>query len=107
MYICLILSIYYSTSIVKIVPEGAEMRWNMARGQRKAVEEKIAEKEEVISALKIRLKSEQAELDALYREKREKDLEGLNQIIAESGLDVNEAADILREYIQSHTQQSA
>ena len=79
----------------------------MARGQRKAVEEKIAEKEELVSALKTRLKSEQAELDALYREKREKDLEGLNQIIAESGLDLNEAADILRGYIQEHAQQSA
>ena len=79
----------------------------MARGQRKAVEDKIAEKEELIGALKVRLKSEQAELDALYREKREKDMEGLNQIIAESGLDLNEAADILKEYIQNHGQQSA
>lgn len=83
------------------------MRWNMARGQRKAVEDKIAEKEELIGALKVRLKSEQAELDALYREKREKDLEGLNQIIAESGMGLNEAADILKEYIQNHDQQSA
>ena len=55
----------------------------MARGPRKAVEEKIAEKEELISALKTRLKSEQGELEALYREKKEKDLEGLNRMIAD------------------------
>ena len=42
----------------------------MARGQRKAIEDKIREKEELVSALKIRLKSEQNELDALYKEKR-------------------------------------
>lgn len=79
----------------------------MARGQRKTVEEKIAEKEELISALKTRIKSEQTELEALYREKREKDLEGLNQIIAESGLDLNDAAEILREYVQSHEDQQS
>lgn len=79
----------------------------MARGQRKAVEEKIAEKEELISALKTRLKSEQAELDGLYREKREKDLEGLNQIIAQSGLNLNDAADILKEYIENHENQES
>ncbi len=79
----------------------------MARGPRKAVEEKIAEKEELIGALKARLKAEQTELETLYREKREKDLEGLNQIIAESGLGFNEAADILKRYLQENGQQSA
>lgn len=79
----------------------------MARGQRKAVEEKIAEKEELVSALKTRLKSEQAELDGLYREKREKDLEGLNRIIAQSGLNLNDAADILKEYIENHENQES
>lgn len=79
----------------------------MARGQRKSIEEKIAEKEEIISALKIRLKSEQGELDTLYKEKREKDLDGLNQIISESGLELSEAADILKEYIQNHVQQQS
>ncbi len=79
----------------------------MARGQRKSIEEKIAEKEEIISALKIRLKSEQGELDTLYKEKREKDLDGLNQIISETGLELSEAADILKEYIQNHVQQQS
>lgn len=77
----------------------------MARGPKKTIEDKIAEKEEMINALKVRLKSEQGELDALYREKREKDLEGLNQIISASGLELNEAADILKEYVQNRMEQ--
>lgn len=74
----------------------------MARGQRKTVEEKIAEKEELILALKTRLKSEQSELDALYKEKRDRDLEELSQLLAESGLNLEEASEILQEYVQSH-----
>ena len=77
----------------------------MARGPRKAVEEKIAEKEELISALKTRLKSEQGELEALYREKKEKDLEGLNRMIADSGLALSEAADVLKASVQNRTGQ--
>ena len=77
----------------------------MARGQRKTVEEKIAEKEKLIQALKTRLKSEQGELDALYREKRDRDLEGLNPILADAGLDIGEASDILQNYIQSREQE--
>ncbi len=80
----------------------------MARGQRRSVEEKISEKEETVRALRARLKAEQSELDALLREKREKDLEGLNQMLTSSGLDLNQAADILKDYIETHiSQQSA
>lgn len=73
----------------------------MARGQRKKVEEKIAEKEELIAALKTRLKSEQSELDALYKEKREKDLEEISRLLEESGLNVDEASGILQEYLRT------
>ncbi len=73
----------------------------MARGQRKKVEDKIAEKEELILALKTRLKSEQSELDALYKEKREKDLEEISQLLEESGLNVDEASGILQEYLRN------
>ena len=74
----------------------------MARGQRKTVEEKIAEKEELILALRTRLKSEQSELDAIYKEKRDRDLEELSQLLAASGLNLEEASEILQEYVQSH-----
>ena len=74
----------------------------MARGQRKTVEEKIAEKEEVILTLRTKLKSEQSELDALYKEKRDKDLEVINQLLASSGLNADDSYDILQEYIAAH-----
>ncbi|MBQ8597459.1 MAG: hypothetical protein IJ409_06695 [Lachnospiraceae bacterium] len=79
----------------------------MARGQRKSIEEKIAEKEELIGALKIRLKSEQAELDALYKEKKEKALDSLNQMIDSSGLELSEVSEALQQYIESRVQQPA
>lgn len=79
----------------------------MARGQRKTIEEKIKEKEELIGALKVRLKSEQAELDGLYKEKKEKALEGLNQIIDSSGLELSEVSEVLQQYIESRKPQSA
>lgn len=73
----------------------------MARGQRKTVEEKIAEKEELILALRTRIKSEQSELDALYKEKRDRELEELGQLLAASGLNLEEASEILQEYVRS------
>lgn len=79
----------------------------MARGQRKTIEDRIAEKEELIGALKIRIKSEQAELDALYKEKREKALDSLNQMIDSSGLALSEVSEVLQQYIESRAQQSA
>lgn len=79
----------------------------MARGQRKSIEDKIAEKEELIGALKTRLKSEQGELEALYKEKRDRDLEGLSQLLEASGLDLNTASGILQEYIQNHMEEQS
>lgn len=77
----------------------------MARGQRKTVEEKIAEKEEVILTLRSKLKAEQSELDALYKEKKDRDLEGINQLLESSGLSADDAFDILQEYVQNHVTQ--
>ena len=74
----------------------------MARGQRKTIEEKIREKEELVGALKVRLKAEQNELDALCNEKRDRELEGLNQLLEDSGLNLKEASGILQEYIENH-----
>ena len=74
----------------------------MARGQRKTIEEKIREKEELVGALKVRLKAEQNKLDALCKEKRDRELEGLNQLLEDSGLNLKEASGILQEYIENH-----
>ena len=78
----------------------------MARGQRRTIEEKIAEKEELIAALRTRLKSEQSELGALNREKKNRDLDSLNQLLESTGLDISEASDILQDYIQNRASQS-
>ncbi len=78
----------------------------MARGQRRTIEEKIAEKEELIASLRTRLKSEQSELDALYKEKKNRDLDSLNQLLTATGLDIGEASDIIQDYIQNHASQS-
>ena len=78
----------------------------MARGQRRTIEEKIAEKEELIASLRTRMKSEQSELDALYKEKKNRDLDSLNQLLESTGLDISEASDILQDYIQNRASQS-
>ena len=56
----------------------------MPRGQKKSLEEKISEKEQLIEALKIRIKSEQSELEDLYKEKKMKDLENIEEMIKSS-----------------------
>lgn len=74
----------------------------MARGQRKSIDEKIAAKQEFISALMVRVESEKKELAQLREEKKKKELEAVSALIADSGLAPEEVADMLRQYIDSH-----
>ncbi|MBQ7780820.1 MAG: hypothetical protein IJ405_02185 [Lachnospiraceae bacterium] len=71
----------------------------MARGQRKPIEEKIREKEEVIAALKVRVSSEEKELAELKKEKREKEMEAISSLLEESNLSIEEAKEILGQHI--------
>lgn len=71
----------------------------MAGRPKKPVEERIEEKEELIEGLQRRLKAEQGELEALYNEKKLKDLESLNDLIVSAGLDADEVAEALESYI--------
>ena len=71
----------------------------MARGQRKPIEEKIREKEEVIAALKARVASEEKELAELKKEKREKEMEAISFLLEESNLSIEEAKEILGQHI--------
>ena len=71
----------------------------MARGQKKPVEEKIAAKEELISALLTRVEAEKKELEALYDEKRTKDLGVVSEMIDDAGLSPDEAREALQLYI--------
>lgn len=79
----------------------------MARGQRKTLEEKIAEKEELLKALQTRIKSEQKELDALYSEKKVKDLESLNELIKASQLSEGEVTEALEAYVKLKNQNAS
>lgn len=71
----------------------------MARGQRKSIDEKIAAKKELIEALTTRMESEKRELEELYQEKRKKELEVVSDIITESGLEPEEVAEVLQQYL--------
>ena len=67
----------------------------MARGPKKSIEEKITAKQELINALYTRVESEKRELEALFEEKRMKDLEAVNELIEEAGGFVQEPAKII------------
>ena len=73
----------------------------MARGQRKTIEEKIATKQELIDALMTRVESEKRELDELFQEKKRKELETVSELIADAGLQPDEVAEVLQEYMRA------
>ncbi len=75
----------------------------MARGQRKTLEEKIVAKQEMITALQTRIESEKRELEELYEEKRRKELETVSDLMADAGLNAEEVAEVLQQYIESRT----
>ena len=72
----------------------------MARGVRKPIEEKIREKREVIASLKKRIQKENAELEELLKEERERNLEALNSLLSEMNLSPEEAAEILKNSLE-------
>ena len=73
----------------------------MARGQRKTMEVKIAAKKELIEALMTRVESEKRELEELYQEKKRKELEAVSDIIEEAGLEPEEVAAVLQQYLEN------
>ena len=75
----------------------------MARGQRKTLDEKIAAKQELIDALMTRVQSEKRELEELVQEKKMKELEAVSDLIADTGLQPEEVADALHEYMKTRT----
>ena len=71
----------------------------MARGQRKSIDEKIIAKQELIEALLTRVESEKRELSELYREKKQKELEAVSDMISDSGMTTEEVAAVLQQYL--------
>ena len=68
----------------------------MARGQRRSIEEKIQQKQDVIDSLEVRLEHEREELEALLSEQKQKEVETLYDFIKASDLDVEEATELLK-----------
>lgn len=68
----------------------------MARGVRKSIDEKIAEKREILNALEIRVEKEKKELEALLNEQKQQEVESLYNLLKEANLSVNEASEILK-----------
>lgn len=79
----------------------------MARGPRKSLDDKIREKYEIIEALKARIKSEQSELDVLLKEKQDKEIAELGDILKDSRLTPEEAKKILEDYVARNAKQTA
>lgn len=74
----------------------------MARGQRKSIEEKIQRKQEIIDALEVRIDHEREELEDLISEQKQKEVEILYDFIKTSNLGVNEATEVLQQYLKDH-----
>lgn len=73
----------------------------MARGQRKTIEEKILQKQEIINNLSVRIESEQNELQALLNEQKQQEVEILYEFIKTSDMSVYEAIEVLRSNIEN------
>ncbi len=79
----------------------------MARGPRKSLDDKIREKREIIDALKTRIKSEQVELDELLKEKQDKEIAEIGNLLRDSSLTTEDAKKIIEAYISSGAKQTA
>lgn len=74
----------------------------MARGQRRSIEDKIQQKQEVIDALEVRIEHEREELEALISEQKQREVETLYDFIKTSNLGVLEATEVLQQYVEEH-----
>ena len=74
----------------------------MARGQRRSIEEKIRQKQEIISGIEVRLEHEREELEALISEQKQKEVDTLYDFLKTSNLGVNEATEVLQQYVEEH-----
>lgn len=79
----------------------------MARGQRKSIEDKITEKEELIDALNIRIEKETKELKALLKEQKQKEIESLYSFMKTSCLSLDEVTEVLQQYLSNKYSETA
>ena len=79
----------------------------MARGQRKSIDEKIQQKQELISSIETRLEHERKELEELLNEKQQQEIKILNDFLKTSGLSVFEATEVLQHYVAGQYEATA
>ena len=79
----------------------------MARGQRKSIEEKIAEKQELINSLNLRLEKETEELNSLLNEQKYQEIEKLYELVKASNLSVEDITAILNGYLTDNYEETA
>ena len=79
----------------------------MARGQRKSIDEKIKQKQELIDSIKTRLEHERKELEELLNEKQQQEVKILNDFLKTSGMSVYEATEVLQQYVSGQYKETA
>lgn len=62
----------------------------MARGVKKSLQEKIAQKEKLIEALSTRIKKEREELNELLEMQKTEELNELRMAVQKSGMEISE-----------------
>lgn len=62
----------------------------MARGVKKSLQEKIAQKEELVEALSSRIKKEREELNELLELQKMEELNELRMVVQKSGLEISD-----------------
>ena len=55
--------------------------------------------EQLIGALKVRIQSEERELNDLITEKRNKEAEAITRMLAEAGISMEEAKDLIAQHV--------
>ena len=79
----------------------------MARGQRKSIEEKIAEKQDLINSLNSRLEKETEELNSLLNEQKYQEIANLSDLVTASNLSVEDVPAILNGYLTDNYEETA
>lgn len=79
----------------------------MAKGQRRTIEDKISEKEKLIKALNIRIEKENKELKTLLSKQKQKEVEILYDFIKSSNLSLDEATEVLQQYLSNKYEATA
>ena len=69
-------------------------RISMARGVKKSLQEKIAQKEELIDALSTRIKKERDELNELLEMQKMEELNELRMVVQKSGMEISDIIQI-------------